>query len=163
MRKSQITTSAQETQNVGAEFAAQILHQKLGKQAVVLALYGDLGAGKTTFLQGFAKGLGIKEVVNSPTFIIMKKFKIPTTQKRAIPKIQKLSDFGYTWFYHFDLYRLENEKDLEFLRFKDIISNPENIVAIEWAEKISNMLPENTVSLTFGHLKKDTRKIDVDF
>jgi|SRR3989344_5090728 len=155
MQKS-ITKNSQETQNVGQNFAREILAAKprqkarlasraAGASAVVLALQGDLGAGKTTFLQGLAKGLGIKEVVNSPTFVIMKKF--------------KLESLGFKFFYHFDLYRLENEKDLQLLNFQEIISNPENIVTIEWPEKISKLLPENIIKINFTHVQENKREI----
>src|SRR3989338_10750586 len=144
MQKS-ITKSAKETQKLGAEFAQQILRRGHEKSATVLALIGDLGSGKTTFLQGFAKGLGIEEVVNSPTFIIMKKFKI--------------YDLRFKNFYHIDCYRLDNEKDVEFLHFQEIISNPKNIVAIEWPEKIAGILPQNSISITFKHLEENKREI----
>ncbi|MSU60694.1 MAG: tRNA (adenosine(37)-N6)-threonylcarbamoyltransferase complex ATPase subunit type 1 TsaE [Candidatus Staskawiczbacteria bacterium] len=139
-----ITNNNKETQSIGENFAQEILATKLQKNAVVLALSGDLGAGKTTFLQGFAKGLGIEEVVNSPTFIIMKKFEI------------KKSDFKF--FYHFDLYRLENQTDVEFLDLAEIISDPKNIVAVEWPEKIKKIMPENVISITFKHLEPASAK-----
>ena len=70
------TNNFTETQMLGQNFAREILAAGRQKAAVVLALQGDLGAGKTTFLQGFSKELGIEEVVNSPTFVIMKKFEL---------------------------------------------------------------------------------------
>jgi tRNA threonylcarbamoyladenosine biosynthesis protein TsaE len=76
MSKSQITHSAAQTQELAVHFAERILDKGPSKTALVLALSGDLGAGKTTFLQGFARALGIEEVVNSPTFVVMKSFKI---------------------------------------------------------------------------------------
>ena len=148
MIKSQITNSAKETQVFSAKFAGKILRKKPGKSAVVLGLHGDLGAGKTTFLQGFAKGLGIKKVINSPTFVIMKRF----TLRGALFKN----------FYHFDCYRLENAEDILSLGFKDIIKNPENIVAIEWPEKIKKLLPEEVISIQFDHLEESKRKISID-
>ncbi len=157
------TNSFEETQMVGQNFAREILAAKPQKTAVVLALRGDLGAGKTTFLQGFAKGLGIKEVVNSPTFIVMKKFQIPKNKK--VEQITNVGNLFYQYFYHFDLYRLENEKDVEFLHFDEIISNPENIVAIEWPEKIVTSLRakrSNLISITFNHLQEVKREITID-
>lgn len=140
-----ITNNFEETQMAGQNFAREILAKKPGSQAVVLALSGDLGAGKTTFLQGFARGLGIEEVVNSPTFIIMKKFEIRNSK--------------FEMFYHFDLYRLESQKDVEFLDLKEIIADPKNIVAIEWPEKITSLLPENAIKITFSHLQENKREI----
>jgi len=141
------THTFEETQKIGQDFACKILALGPQKTAVVLALQGNLGAGKTTFLQGFARGLGIDEVVNSPTFVIMRKF--------------KLEDKHFTYFYHVDLYRLENEKDLEFLHFQEIISNPENIIAIEWPEKISSLLPKNTILIKFEHSAGNERILTI--
>ena len=83
--KSQITNNAKETQEVAAKFATQILRLKPSKTSVILVLSGELGSGKTTFLQGFAKGLNIKNKITSPTFIIYKKFSIPL-DPQGIPK-----------------------------------------------------------------------------
>ena len=76
MDKKYTTTSYKQTQKFGENFAKEILKLQPQKQAIVLALHGNLGGGKTTFLQGFAKGLGIKEKILSPTFVIMKRFDI---------------------------------------------------------------------------------------
>ncbi len=135
-----ITTGAQETQEIAAEFAKKILRKKPGKSAVVLALSGDLGAGKTTFLQGFARGLGISEVVNSPTFVILKRFKN---------------------FYHIDCYRLDEPKDILQLGFEEILKNPHNIIAIEWPEKIAGLLPKEIISIQFTHLEENKRELTV--
>lgn len=128
-----IARSAEETQKLAEEFAKKI------KPPFVLALRGDLGGGKTTFLQGFAKGLGIKEKILSPTYNIYKRYGI---------------------FYHFDCYRIENPEEILALGFKEIISNPKNIVAIEWAEKIETILPKNTHWLDFKFIGETTRSID---
>ena len=122
------TTSYKQTQKLGEIFAKEIL--KLPKQdgAAVLALHGNLGGGKTTFLQGFAKGLGVKEKILSPTFVIMKKYKFYTKCPVGHFVCGKK-------FYHIDCYRLKNEKDILEIDFKKIISDPRNIVAIEWPER----------------------------
>src|SRR3989344_8146890 len=109
-----ITNNNTETQNTGQYFASEILTKKPGKQAVILALKGDLGAGKTTFLQGFAKGLGITEVVNSPTFVILKKFKITRNKK------QETITKRFENFYHIDCYRLDSPEEILQLDFKEI-------------------------------------------
>jgi|SRR3989344_981011 len=148
-----ITHSAKETQDVAIKLAQQILQQKSNNSAVVLALHGDLGAGKTTFLQGFAKGLGVGEVVNSPTFLIFKKFKIKRNKKQdTITK-------PFENFYHVDCYRLNDAEEILPLDFKEIIKNPQNIVAIEWAEKIAVLLPKDVTQINFNHLEGDTREI----
>src|SRR5689334_12985517 len=120
MQESIITNDFEETQMLGEELAKKI-------QGNILALHGDLGAGKTTFLQGFAKGLGIKKQIISPTFIIMRTYEIA-------------GDDRFKQFYHVDLYRIESEHDVEGLGLLEIMKDPENIVAIEWPEKIENLL-----------------------
>ncbi len=148
-----LSNSSQETQAFAATLAQQILARPLSIKAVVLGLEGDLGAGKTTFLQGFAKALGIEEVVNSPTFVIMKKF--------AIPQNVKLYKSQYKHFYHLDCYRLENPEEILELGFAEIIANPENIVAIEWPEKIAKLLPKEMVTVTFIHKNSTQRELNI--
>ncbi len=151
-----ITTSYKKTQKLGENFAQEILalRQAQGKNnsAVVFGLSGNLGGGKTTFLQGFAKGLGIKEKILSPTFVVMKKFKIPTTNK-----LQPTS-----YFYHFDCYRFERAEDILDLGWKDIISNPINIVAVEWPDKIKKVLPKDMIKIDFKFIDKTKREIKFD-
>lgn len=127
-------------------------------QALVLGLEGDLGGGKTTFLQGFAKGLGIKQRITSPTFIILKKFKIP--RKSGIPPDAR-NNLNFKVFYHIDCYRIEKPKDLLQLGFKKIVSNPENIIAIEWAGRIRKILPKDALIIKFKFVSKNKRKIKI--
>jgi tRNA threonylcarbamoyladenosine biosynthesis protein TsaE len=136
-----LTNSAKETQKFAKDFAESLVGgRRSSAGAFVVALRGDLGGGKTTFLQGFARGLGIKEKVLSPTFNIYKR---------------------YGNFYHFDCYRIEKPEEILNLGFKEIISNPKNIVAIEWAEKIEDILPKNTKWITFEFIDENVRSIDI--
>ncbi|OGE33505.1 tRNA (adenosine(37)-N6)-threonylcarbamoyltransferase complex ATPase subunit type 1 TsaE [Candidatus Daviesbacteria bacterium RIFCSPLOWO2_02_FULL_41_8] len=98
----------------------------------IFALTGELGAGKTIFAQGFAKGLGITEKIISPTFVLIRQHKIPDTGKT---------------FYHLDLYRLDDTTNFKELGLEEIWSDPNNIVLIEWAEKIKK-LPKGTVKIS---------------
>lgn len=143
MDKKYTTTNYKQTQKLGETLAKEILELPTNKTAIVLALKGNLGGGKTTFLQGFAKGLGIKEKILSPTFVIMKKF-----------KIKKNSNF-----YHFDCYRFNKPEDILELGFKEIISNPENIVAIEWPGKVRKVLPKKVIKISFKFIDKNKREI----
>jgi len=154
-----VTKSEKETKEFATQFAAQILQKRGNKNAVVLALQGDLGAGKTTFTQGFAQGLGILEVVNSPTFVIMKKFQIP---QGVVHKIRRPSDFVDGWFYHFDCYRLEHPEEILQLGFKEIVSNPENIVVIEWPERIQKILPQKIILIAFDHGAEHVRTLTAE-
>jgi len=106
-----------------------------------------LGAGKTCFLQGFAKGLCIRKKILSPTFAIMKRFQVP--------------GHGFQNFYHIDCYRIDKPKELLDLRFADMRQNPENIIAIEWADKVKKILPNNTLILKFRFLDKRKREVRI--
>jgi len=157
-----LTSSPFQTKKLGEILAKEILKNKKKKRApkesnlptgraLVLGLEGELGRGKTTFLQGFAKGLGIKEKILSPTFVIIKKFKI---------RVDSCSDScSFVYFYHIDCYRIEKPKEILDLGFKEIISSPQNIIAIEWAEKIKKILPKNTIWINFKFIDKNTRKL----
>jgi len=140
-----ITNSPTQAKKIGEKLAKEILKKKPGNKGFIIGLVGELGSGKTTFLQGFAKGLGIKEKILSPTFVIMKRFKI--------------KDSRFKNFYHIDCYRIKEPKELLGLGFKEIISNPQNIVAIEWAGRIKKILPRNILVIKFKFANKTTRKI----
>jgi len=146
VEKIYITKSHKQTQKLGGKFAREILKMPLQKDAVVLGLQGNLGSGKTTFLQGLAKGFGINEKILSPTFVILKRFEVP--------------GFRFNDFYHIDCYRLKNEKDILELGFKKIIFDSRNIVAIEWPEKIKKVLPKNVILIEFKFISKNKRKIN---
>jgi len=142
-----VTKSAQETQALGEKIANQLI---IKRQPLIIALTGELGSGKTTFLQGLAKGLGIKERILSPTFIMMRQYPLVINHQPSIIS-----------FYHIDLYRVEDEKDIEGLGLEEIWSDPENIIAIEWAEKIKKILPKKRIDIHFKYLKDDKREIKV--
>ena len=146
MKTTEITKNSLETSLFGEKIAREVLKNR-DQKAQVLALHGGLGAGKTTFLQGFAKGLGIKEHVLSPTYVIFKKFKI--------------NDSFFNLFYHMDCYRLKDSKDLLSLGFEEFSSNPKNIIAIEWAEIIEDALLENVISIHLEFKNKKERIITI--
>lgn len=145
-----LTNSAFQTKKLGEELAKKILAQKPAKSAIVIALEGGLGTGKTTFLQGFAKGLGIRQRITSPTFVIIKKYKMQDTKR----KIQN--------FYHIDCYRISWVREISGLGLKEIISSPKNIIAIEWADRIQKILPRDRIGLKFRFINKNTRKVVVE-
>ncbi|MBU3934673.1 tRNA (adenosine(37)-N6)-threonylcarbamoyltransferase complex ATPase subunit type 1 TsaE [Patescibacteria group bacterium] len=144
------SNSVGQTRKMGKIFAEKIIKKPLFEKAVIIGLVGDLGSGKTAFLQGFAKGLGIKEKVLSPTFLIIKRF--PLNNK----KIKKWDNF-----YHIDCYRIEDLEELLQLNFEKIIQNPKNIIAVEWADKIRKKIPLGSVFINFTFIDKNKRKISV--
>jgi tRNA threonylcarbamoyladenosine biosynthesis protein TsaE len=143
-----VKLGASQTKNFGRAMAKKIKRFNF-KGAAILGLRGELGAGKTTFVQGFAEEMAVKEKVLSPTFIIMRHFKL---------EAEKFTDF-----YHFDCYRIAGEKkELAEINFWQIIDNPQNVVLIEWADRIESFLPEETVWLDFKVMEKNKREIIVN-
>jgi tRNA threonylcarbamoyladenosine biosynthesis protein TsaE len=132
--------------------AGEVKKSVLKNKAFVLALKGDLGGGKTTFLKGFAQGLGIKQRITSPTFVIIKRF-----------QLNNLTIKQFNNFYHIDCYRVQKPKEILNLGFREIIANSRNIVAIEWADRIKKILPKNSVLIEFRFLGKNTRMITFKF
>ena len=145
MKKSIVSSSFLQTKNIAKTLAEIVLGERQRRGATVIALVGELGSGKTTFAQGFAKGLGIKARILSPTFILLKEFAIQHSFFRV--------------FYHIDCYRLKDEKDLEVVGIREIMLNPENIVAIEWPEKIKKIMPKNATLIKFKHSEENKREI----
>ena len=138
------THSARKTKKTASILAEAILESKT-KEPVVIGLVGDLGSGKTTFVQGLARGLGIKRSVTSPTFLIIRSY--------------KLKAISYKLLFHIDAYRLKSSRELSALGFKKIISDSKNIVVIEWADKIKKILPKKMVWINFKHGKKENERV----
>lgn len=137
MKKTIISNSPEET----FSFA-----EKLGKSisgSSVIALYGDLGAGKTIFTKGLARGLGIHEEITSPTFSLMESYE------------------GDKQFHHFDLYRIENLNEFENLRFEEYWEG-NGVSVIEWPEKAGNLLPEKRINVFISYIDESVREITVE-
>jgi len=133
------TQNLRETQEFARDFAKNL------KAGDVLCLYGDLGSGKTSFVQGLAKGLGITRRIISPTFIIARRYKI-----------------GDLNFYHIDLYRTQTVQDLRSIGIDEILEDDKNIVAIEWAEKLLDLMPKKRIDLKFEYIDENTRKMTIE-
>lgn len=138
------SSSSAVTKQFAAILGKEILNSLQKHGATVLALQGELGAGKTTFAQGFLKGLGVKEKTVSPTFIIMREFALKTE--------------GFLRLYHIDAYRLK-ASETGVLGFKEIFRNPKNIVLVEWAENIKKLIPKDAMWIRFNHKTKNQRLI----
>jgi len=132
-----ITKSATETQSLGQKIGSSL------KGGEVVALIGNLGVGKTTFVQGLVKGLGLSARIISPTFILMRKY-------------------GKS-FYHLDLYRLESDvwNEVKNLGVTDLWGR-DNIFVIEWAEKIKDHLPKGTIWINLEQVGDNERRILVN-
>ncbi len=131
---------------ISSLYQLEMFAKKLAKNlsgGEVLALNGELGAGKTAFAKKLLSAAGIKKSITSPTFVLM----IPYKSK------------DYT-FYHMDLYRINGYKEVKALGVEELWERDENIFIIEWAAKIKRHLPKNTIFLNFK-LDKLTRKIEI--
>lgn len=123
--------NAQETYDLGCNMGAN------AKKGEVYCLNGDLGVGKTVFTQGFAKGLGVEETVNSPTFTIIQEY-----EGKRLP------------FYHLDVYRIADVEEMEELGYEEYLYG-EGVCLIEWAKLIHEILPDNRRTIT---IKKNLEK-----
>lgn len=133
----------EETKEIAEEIAEKIKNKEI--KTNVLALTGDLGSGKTCFTQFFAKKLNIKRNILSPTFLIMRKYDLD------------LDD--YNFLYHVDAYRIKKEEELDVIGFKNIINDKKNILVIEWAENIKNIIPQNALWINFEHGQNNNQRI----
>ena len=131
-----ITKSSQET----FEFAKKIASKLRGGE--VIALFGDLGAGKTVFTQGLASGLGLKKNINSPTFVVMKVYE----NKKGIGLV------------HVDAYRLQGGDDLVNMGAGDYISSKRFITVIEWPENVKKFLPKKVLRFRFHNTRNDRER-----
>lgn len=137
-----ITKSAEETRTLGEKLAREIM------PGTLLCLSGDLGAGKTTFTQGFLEGLGAERPFVSPTFVIMKQYTLPV----PVNGIERV--------YHVDAYRVES-KDFETLGFSEWCEDTKGIVILEWPERVAELLPEKRTEIHFKSLNENEREIKV--
>jgi tRNA threonylcarbamoyladenosine biosynthesis protein TsaE len=135
------TKNAGETINFGRDIAGKL------KSGDVIALYGDLGSGKTQLAKGICSGLGVEQTVNSPTFIIVNEY-----SSAQFPKI-----------YHFDLYRMKSIDEILDMGFTEYIGNG-NITLIEWPEHVESILPANTLKIRLAHSaeEKNFRRIKME-
>ncbi len=146
--------SEKDTATLADYLAKKILSGGERKSAVVVSLVGELGAGKTAFTKAFMKGLGIKDTIQSPTFNIMKIYEIP-----RLPRSARNDKGGFSSAYHIDAYRIKSA-DLLKLGWKEIVKDPANIVLVEWADIVKDILPKGVINIEIEHAEKDgERKI----
>jgi tRNA threonylcarbamoyladenosine biosynthesis protein TsaE len=141
------STSPEQTQDFGRLFASEIIKHRTtteDQQATVICLYGELGSGKTTFTQGLAQGMGYHRRLLSPTFLIMRTYDLENQQT----------------LYHLDLYRIQKTLELDLLGLAEVFADPKSIVVIEWAEKMSHMLPKTRWEIQFMGQSDDERTLD---
>lgn len=140
-----LAKNLEETQNIAFDFVKKISPKE--NSATVVGLYGELGSGKTSFTQGLAKAMGITENVISPTFIIMKFYTLPVASQ-------------FETLIHIDSYRFEHSDELLQLGWQNIISNPKNLVLIEWPERVLDIMPKH-IQIKFSHTLDSEREIEI--
>lgn len=141
------TSSSAETKKLGHAIGRSLARgtaKKIRENGpFVIALQGDLGAGKTTFVQGFLSGLGSKRRVASPTFVLMRRHRLGKKLVGA---------------YHIDAYRLRKAQHLSVLGIEEILNEPRNVVLVEWPEKAKGFLPKKTIWIKFRHGKRENER-----
>lgn len=115
--------------------------------STVIALRGDLGAGKTTLVQTLGKLLGIAEHITSPTFTIMKSY--------------ETTDSVFQRLIHMDAYRIDELSELTPLRFDELLTTPDTLFCIEWAEKIKEALPDGVIHVSLAVVSENTRTVHI--
>ncbi len=131
--------SESETESIAVKFAREI---GIGN---VIALSGNLGVGKTVFARGFARGLGVEDIISSPTFNLIKEYHIEND----------------TWFFHLDLYRINDSDAALAFGVDEYISDKQSVVMIEWAERIKELLPPYTICINILRKSDKEREIRI--
>lgn len=136
--------SLEDTCGIARKFLANI--PKKRERAFLVLLAGDLGVGKTAFVKQVARALDIREKVISPTFVLMRKYSIPPPQL-------------FNHLIHIDAYRLEDKKELDVLDFHQISRDPQNIIFLEWPERVFTRSPRDARKITFKFVDEKTREV----
>ena len=145
-----IVNSTEETEQLAGEVAKKL------KRGDVLALYGDLGAGKTTFTRFLVKALGFTGRVQSPTFVLARVYNLDLNNVSSSGSGSRINRIN-----HLDLYRLQNKEEVGGLGIKEYFDQPDSLTVIEWPEVAEDYLPENTVKIIFEDLGDSKRKITI--
>ena len=139
-----------------AEFLAGLSPRK--DSAAVVTLSGELGAGKTTFVQGVAKALGVAESVTSPTFVLEKIYPVrDASRSNGAGALSR----GFERLIHIDAYRLKGAHELEALGWKELLANAGNLIVLEWPERVAEAMPEDAVRIRFD-IHGDERTISIN-
>jgi tRNA threonylcarbamoyladenosine biosynthesis protein TsaE len=147
--KRYVSHSIPETEKIAHDWVSNI---SKGTKATIFGLSGDLGAGKTAFVKAVAKDLGITEDVTSPTFVIEKIYQLPTNTNST----------PFSHLIHIDAYRIEDSNELLVLGWEKIISDPSNLILIEWPENIKAIFPANAGTIKCESVDETTRAYTIE-
>jgi tRNA threonylcarbamoyladenosine biosynthesis protein TsaE len=142
-----LSKSVKETNQVARDFVNKLKDIKASK-AVAVGLFGDLGSGKTTFTQAVGEILGVREVMTSPTFVIEKRYDLD-------------GNFGFKKLIHIDAYRLDSDGEILNLNFQEDLNNQDNLILIEWPERVEGALPADLVRVNFKFISEFEREIEI--
>ncbi len=137
--------STEEMHTLACEFVSGL---QPGEIACVVLLHGDLGSGKTTFTQGVAQCLGVRETITSPTFVILKNY--------------ELSGKTFHTLVHIDAYRLQSAQELVALGWEEILQDSGNLIVIEWPEQVKGALPDDAHRIDFEFVDETTRRVTIE-
>jgi tRNA threonylcarbamoyladenosine biosynthesis protein TsaE len=144
-----ISKSEKQTYNLAKKFTRKL------KGGEILCLVGDLGAGKTAFTKGLAAGLGVKNIITSPTFVLMKVYSFSSPLRKGRLGGVK----GTELFVHIDAYRLSDGRQLEDIGAKDYFNQPDSVTVIEWADRVKDIWPKKIIEIKFKILEGNKREI----
>lgn len=135
------TTSSKQTQEYGKKLAGTL------RGGEVLAFSGELGAGKTTLIQGIAQGLGITQPITSPTFLLMRVYQLPKPKN------------GIAQLVHIDCYRIYSEQEIEDIGAVEYFGREDTVVLVEWPERIKKLLPRHTKTIMLELGKEENKRM----
>lgn len=133
---------------VAEKVVSEARRRRASDRATIITFSGDLGAGKTTLIQEIARKIGVTDTLQSPTFVIYKRYPI-SSQK------------DWSFLIHGDMYRLESAEEIERLGWGELVTDQNNIICIEWPEKITGAVPEHALCITIKHLGGEKRSIEI--
>lgn len=160
-----LSTSTKKTQKLACAIAQKI------RPGMVLALFGDLGSGKTTFTGFLVKALGFDSRVQSPTFVIHRLYSTHSVGSGKVPQKQLAREFSrkpsasresVDIIHHVDLYRLTSKDEVLDIGLDEMLQEPHSLVLIEWPELAMDLLPKDTIKLYFTTVDDNTRRIIVE-
>lgn len=144
-----------ETDRIAQDFVNNLAPKTGG--ATIVGLYGDLGTGKTTFMKYLAQAFGLKEAIQSPTFVIMKKYHLTSLASRVDPlhNVEREDtpvpgEVAFDSLIHIDAYRIEDPQEMLVLGWEEMVKDPKNLICIEWPERLSKILPQHII-IRFEH------------
>jgi tRNA threonylcarbamoyladenosine biosynthesis protein TsaE len=150
-----LSTSLEMTAQIAQDVVKKVQEGTAAKKATIVALSGDLGSGKTAFVQAVARALGVQETVTSPTFIIEKIYQLKLAEKKDAKKTAA----NFSHLIHIDAYRLESGRELKHLGWNEIVADPGNLIFVEWPEKIADIIPKEVLTISFTFIDEKTREI----